>query len=95
MSKQHHAKLNSRTLTASVLAVVFALSSSAALARAMSGPPDESEDAPGKTEACRAIGCAGGNRACGTVSGKLTSGAPPFVGEISVSWTCYEVGPTA
>ena len=29
------------------------------------------------------------------ISGKIISGLPPFVGEISVSWTCYEVGPVA
>jgi len=84
-------RLNSRTLVSSALAVVLALSSTAALGRAMSGSEGD-EDAPGKSEACSAIGCPNGNRQCGTVAGKIGAIVPPFTGEISVSWTCYEQG---
>lgn len=96
MLNQQRSRRNSRTLAASALAVVLALSSTAAIARAMAGPDDGDDDsAPGKAEACRAIGCPNGNRQCGVATGKITSGLPPFVGEITVSWTCYEVGPAA
>ena len=93
---QQRTKLNSRTIMASALAVVLALSSSAALARAMESSDDgDDSSVPGKAEACRFIGCPNGNRQCGTASGKIISGAPPFVGEVNVSWTCYENGPLA
>lgn len=92
---KHRSKLNSRTVASSALAVILALSSTAALARAMEGGEGDDDDTPGKTEACSFIGCPNGNRQCGTASGKITSGAPPFVGEIAVSWTCYEKGPIA
>ena len=95
MLNQHRSKLNSRAIAASVLGIVLALSSTSALARAMVGSGDgDDDDAPGKAEACRAIGCPNGNRVCGTASGKITAGAPPFVGEIAVSWTCYEGTPS-
>ena len=80
---------NSRTLITSALAVILALSSTAALGRAMPGL-NEDDDASGKTAACASIGCANGNRLCGTVGGKIGAIVPPFTGEISVSWTCYE-----
>ena len=82
-------RFNSRTIASSALAVILALSSTAALGRAMSGP-EEDDDMPGKSEACGAIGCAGGARLCGSISGKIGAVVPPFVGEIGVSWTCYE-----
>lgn len=82
---------NRRTITSAAVAVVLALASTSAMASAMdSAPGDDEDDAPGKKEACAFIGCPGGSRVCGTATGKITSGAPPFVGEISVSWTCYE-----
>ena len=82
-------RLNSRTIVSSTLAVVLALSTTAALGRAMSAP-DEDDDTPGKSEACGAIGCPNGGRVCGTVGGKIGAIVPPFTGEISVTWTCYE-----
>ena len=89
-------RLNSRTVASSALAVVLALSSTAALGRAMSGPgEDDSDDNSGKTQACAFIGCPNGNRVCGTASGKISGSVPPFTGEISVSWTCYESGTSA
>lgn len=81
---------NSRTFVASALAVVVALASTAALGRAMSSSDDYNDDAPGKAEACGAIGCPNGSRLCGSIGGKLGAVIPPFSGEISVSWTCYE-----
>ena len=85
MLSQHRAKLNSRFIATSALAIALALSSTAALARAMSGPAEEDDDAaPGKSQACGAIGCQNGNRECATASGKIAAGAPPFVGEVSV-----------
>lgn len=81
-------RLNTRTIVSSALAVVLALSSTAALGRAMSGANED--DVSGKTQACASIGCANGDRLCGTVGGKIGAIVPPFTGEISVSWTCYE-----
>ena len=57
------------------------------------GLEEDDDAAPGKSQACGAIGCQNGNRECATASGKIAAGAPPFVGEVSVSWTCYEAGP--
>lgn len=87
-------QFNRRSVAAGAFAVLLALASSSAMASAMAGGgDDEDDDAPGKKEACNAIGCPNGNRVCGTASGKISAGAPPFVGEVSVSWTCYESAP--
>lgn len=83
-------KTSRRRLTISALSgAMLAIASTTALAAEYGG--GDGEDAPpGKTEACAFIGCANGARVCGTASGKITGGAPPFVGEVAVSWTCYE-----
>ena len=86
-------KFNRRTITSAAVAVLVALASSSALASAADIPPgDDDSEAAGKHEACAAIGCPDGSRVCGTAAGKITAGVPPFVGEVSVSWTCYEAG---
>lgn len=69
-------------------ALMLALASTSALA--WGGVDEEEDDSPSKTQACSFIGCPNGNRVCGTATGKITSGAPPFIGEVAVSWTCYE-----
>lgn len=71
-------------------ALMLAIASTSALAAVPVEGGEDSDDAPSKTQACSFIGCANGSRVCGTASGKITSGAPPFVGEVAVSWTCYE-----
>jgi uncharacterized membrane protein len=90
MQTTKHTRRTSRSVVASVLAVALALSSSAAIASAMN--VDEEGEEAGKAEACAFIGCRDGNRECGKATGKISSGMPPFVGEIKVSWTCYEGG---
>ncbi|MBC8089210.1 MAG: hypothetical protein H7Z40_18245 [Phycisphaerae bacterium] len=75
-----------RTATSAAVAILLALASSTAMAM---GGVDE-DDNEGKKEACSAIGCPNGSRQCGSATGKITAGIPPFVGEIEVSWTCYE-----
>lgn len=75
-----------RTAASAAVAILLALASSTAMAMSF----DEEDDAEGKREACAAIGCPDGARLCGSASGKITAGIPPFVGEIEVSWTCYE-----
>ena len=84
---QHRKKL----VFTSVLAIVLSLASTAALASAMSYDGDE-EDADVKTAACAVIGCPNGNRLCGSAGGTVKLGVPPFVGEVSVKYTCYENG---
>ena len=81
-------RLNTRTIVSSALAVVLALSSTAALGRAMSGANED--DVSNKTQACGSIGCRNGDRLCGSIGGKVGVNVPPFTGEVSVSWTCYE-----
>ncbi len=76
-----------RTAASAAVALILALASSTAMAMS-SG--DEGDETAGKKEACAAIGCPNGSRLCGTASGKITAGIPPFVGEIEVEWTCYE-----
>lgn len=95
MKQRNSSRTARRNLLASTAAVVLALASSAALAGAMAGPDEEDPEAPGKAEACRAIGCPNGNRLCGTTSGKLISGGVPFIGEVAVGWTCYEPTPAS
>jgi len=75
-------------VTATV-AVVLSVASTAVLASAMSYEGDD-ENADVKALACAVIGCANGGRACGTVGGTIKSVAPPFIGEVSVNFNCYE-----
>ncbi|MEP6836301.1 MAG: hypothetical protein ABJB74_23125 [Gemmatimonas sp.] len=78
-----------RLLITSVLAVVLSIASSAALASAMSYDGD-GEDAEMKTAACNFISCPDGSRLCGSAGGAIKIGIPPFVGEVNVTYTCYE-----
>ena len=83
----------SRLATASLLAVVLASAGSAALAGAAEVGGDEGDDEDGaamKRAACSFIGCGNGSRVCGTASGTFKIGVQPFIGEVGVSYTCYE-----
>lgn len=73
---------------ASSLGLVLALAASAGLASAMSY--DDGGDEGPKTSACGAIGCGDGGRVCATASGTIKAGIPPWVGEVNVTYTCYE-----
>jgi hypothetical protein len=85
------AVLKRRALFApSALALILSLATTSGLATAMSS--EEGEDSDLKTTACALIGCRNGSRECGTVSGTIKAGAPPFVGEVEVEYTCYEGG---
>ena len=79
----------------SVVAIAVALGSTAALASAMSYGGDEDDDTNLKSLACSIIGCPNGNRLCGNFGGTIKGGAPPFTGEVTVSYTCYESGTSA
>lgn len=70
---------------ASSLGLVLALAASAGFASAM-----EYGDEGIKASACAAIGCADGARECAKATGTLKAGIPPWVGEVSVQYTCYE-----
>lgn len=85
MFKLHRTKL----LITSAFAVVLSVASTAALATAMTNEGDGSDNDV-KSLACGAIGCANGGRLCGTAGGSIKAIAPPFLGEISVNFTCYE-----
>ncbi|MEO7998056.1 MAG: hypothetical protein ABI852_11460, partial [Gemmatimonadaceae bacterium] len=78
---------------ASTLGLVLALAASSGMASAMSsydGGGDDDGEAGLKNQACAAIGCANGNRLCATASGTVKAGIPPWVGEVTVVYTCYE-----
>jgi hypothetical protein len=79
-------------IIASAFAAMLASASSAAIARAAgyAGGDDGGDDSSFKSAACGLIGCANGNRVCGTAGGTIKAGIPPFVGEVSVEYTCYE-----
>lgn len=76
----------------SALAVVLSIATTSALASAMSYEGDD-DDAEMKTAACAVIGCHNGARVCGTAGGTIKVGIPPFVGEVNVTYTCYEAAP--
>ncbi|MBC8088343.1 MAG: hypothetical protein H7Z40_13825, partial [Phycisphaerae bacterium] len=65
-----------RTATSAAVAILLALASSTAMAM---GGVDDEDDNEGKKEACSAIGCPNGSRQCGSATGKITAGIPPFV----------------
>ena len=77
-----------KLMMVSVLAAMLASAGSAAIASASSYEDDD--DGAMKRGACGIIGCANGNRVCGTAGGTIKAGAPPFVGEVNVTYTCYE-----
>lgn len=82
-----------RVVATSLLAALMASAGSAAIAGAseFDGEGDDDEDGAAlKRAACSFIGCANGNRVCGTASGTFKIGVQPFVGEVGVSYTCYE-----
>lgn len=87
-------QLRKKLLFTSAAAIVLSIASTAALASAMSyeGAGDD-DDADMRSAACSLIGCANGNRVCGTAGGAIKAGIPPFVGEVSVTYTCYESAP--
>lgn len=82
-----------RAVASAVVAVALALVSSSAMALGEPVDGEDDDDSAGKKTACQAIGCEGGERKCGKISGKVSAGLPPFVGEVAVSWTCYEKQP--
>ena len=88
MSTHNRKKL----LLTSAIAIVMSIASTAAIASAMSYEDDD-DNVDVKSAACRAIGCPNGNRVCGSTTGTIKAGIPPFVGEVSVSYTCYESAP--
>lgn len=71
---------------ASTFGVLLALAASSGIASAMDSGGDDGV----KTAACAAIGCADGSRECARATGTIKAGIPPWVGEVSVSYTCYE-----
>lgn len=71
---------------ASVFSVVLALAASSGIASAMDSDGDDGV----KSAACGVIGCADGARECAKATGTLKAGIPPWVGEVSVTYTCYE-----
>ena len=85
MYRLHRTKL----LITSAFAVVLSVASTAVIASAMSYEGDD-DNADVKTLACTIIGCPNGGRSCGTVGGTIKSVAPPFIGEVTVNFTCYE-----
>lgn len=84
-----YTKHRTRLALASTFGVILALATTTALASAMSVDDDEGE-AGLKAQACAAIGCPDGNRECAKASGTIKAGLPPWSGEVSVSYTCYE-----
>lgn len=77
----------------SLLAALLASAGSAAIAGAAETGGEGGDDEDGaamKRAACSFIGCGNGSRVCGTASGTFKIGVQPFVGEVGVSYTCYE-----
>lgn len=81
-----------KLMVTSLGAALLASLSSAAIASAAEFGDDDS-DSIEKTIACKSIGCQNGNRECGTASGGVKVGIPPFVGEVKVEYICYEPTP--
>ena len=77
-------------LTCLSAALLASVASAAIASAAESGGEDGDDDNSSKTAGCALIGCANGARLCGTATGTIKAGVPPFVGEVSVSYTCYE-----
>lgn len=84
-----YTKHRTRLAFASTLGIVFALATTTALASAM-GVDDDDDSAGIKSTACAGIGCRDGGRECAKVSGTMKAGLPPWSGEVSVTYTCYE-----
>ena len=84
-----YTKHRPRVALASTLGIIFALATTTALASAM-GVDEEDDTAGIKASACAVIGCQDGSRECAKASGTLKGGVPPWSGEISVTYTCYE-----
>lgn len=79
-----------KLITISALAAVMASMGSAAIASAAGYEGGDDDDSSLKEVACGLIGCPNGSRVCGTTTGTIKAGVAPFVGEVSVSYTCYE-----
>lgn len=78
-----------KLIVVSALAAMLASAGSAGIASAADYEGEDDDSSP-KSAACGLIGCANGPRVCGTATGTIKAGIPPFVGEVSVSYTCYE-----